>query len=65
MKYIVTPTSEDEDLDTDQLVRKYSEQLKPWMYINSGGGMPDHGMLEDIKEPIVEGRNSRTRRLFW
>ncbi len=53
-KYIVTSTPEDEDLDTDQLVRKYSEQLKPWMYINSGGGMPDHGMLEDIKEPIVE-----------
>ncbi len=42
------PTTGDENS-----IAYLAEVLKPWLLIKSGGRMPEQGMIEEIREPIV------------
>ena len=52
-RYLVD-ASEQEDQSVQWLVEAYTDELHSWIVINSGWSMPEQGMIEEIREPIVE-----------
>lgn len=38
----------------EEKINELSEELKQWLVVKSGGSMPEQGMVEEIREPIVE-----------